>query len=240
MLIVSSQFRNRDVGATCEADTMSITRSPDWAVVDVETSGIDPNTCRVISVAALAVTADGTIEHTVVSLLDAGVDPGPTNIHGLTRPMLDGQPRFAAIAPALTALLRGRTLVAHNVAFDYAFLAAEARRAAIELPVNEVMCTVELAARLQLDVDNLKLATLAHYFGVSQALPHDAFDDAAVLSRILVHALTRARRLAVPLPFRHPATLQPPAFKPEVPITSSSRPVSPNHSTRSLNGARHR
>ena len=44
--------------------------------------------------------------------------------------MLAGQPSFADVAADLIDVLRGRTLVAHNVGFDYSFLAAEAELAA--------------------------------------------------------------------------------------------------------------
>ena len=99
-------------------------------------------------------------------------------------------------------MLRGRTLVAHNVGFDYSFLAAEAELAAVELPVDTVMCTVELARRLDLGVDNMRLETLAAHWGVSQMKPHDALDDALVLAQILKPALVRARERKVWLPLR--------------------------------------
>jgi DNA polymerase III subunit epsilon len=99
-------------------------------------------------------------------------------------------------------VLRGRTLVAHNVAFDYAFLAAEAELAEAELPVDNVMCTVELSRRLDLGVDNLRLETLAAHWGVVQERPHDAFDDALVLTGVLEAALERARERDVWLPVR--------------------------------------
>jgi DNA polymerase-3 subunit epsilon len=185
-----------------------------WVVIDVETSGTDPDRDRIISIAALALTSDCTIENSLVSLIDPGIDdPGPTEIHGLTTQMLAGQPSFPDIAAQLGTLLRDRTLVAHNVGFDYAFLTAEAREAAIALPIGEVMCTVELASHLDLGVDNLKLATLASHFGVPQNRPHDALDDATVLARILACTLTRAHTMNVPLPVRHPSTLLPPTFK---------------------------
>lgn len=163
-----------------------------------------PATSRVISLAALAMSPVGVIERAVVSLLNPGVDPGPTDIHGLTRDMLEGSPRFVDVAANLVGLLRGRTLVAHNAAFDYAFLAAEADIAGVALPVTAVMCTVELAGRLQLGTDNLKLSTLAKYWGITQRRPHDALDDALVLTRVLRRALARARELDVPLPIRTP------------------------------------
>ncbi|MBW0015437.1 DEDDh family exonuclease [Mycobacterium sp.] len=176
-----------------------------WAVIDVETSGFRPGQARIISVAALGLDAAGQVEQSVVSLLNPGVDPGPTHVHGLTTGMLEDQPQFVDIVDDLTAVLRGRTLVAHNVAFDYAFLAAEAELADAELPVDSVMCTVELARRLDLGVDNLRLETLAAHWGVIQERPHDAFDDALVLTGVLASALERARERGIWLPV-HPVT----------------------------------
>lgn len=179
-------------------------REPDagWAVIDVETSGFRPGQARIISVAALGLDADGRVEQSFVSLLNPGVDPGPTHVHGLTSAMLEDQPQFAEIVEDLVDVLRGRTLVAHNVAFDYSFLAAEAEIAEAELPVDSVMCTVELARRLELGVDNLRLETLAAHWGVTQERPHDAFDDAMVLTGILAPALERARDRDIWLPVR--------------------------------------
>ena len=173
-----------------------------WAVVDVETTGFRPGQARIVSVAVLAVGDDGNVEHSVSSLLNPGVDPGPTHVHGLTAEMLAGKPCFADVAADLIEVLRGRTLVAHNVGFDYSFLAAEAELAAVELPIDTVMCTVELARRLDLDVDNMRLETLAAHWGISQMKPHDALDDALVLAQILKPALVRARERKVWLPLR--------------------------------------
>ena len=116
--------------------------------------------------------------------------------------MLEGQPRFADVAADLLDVLRGRTLVAHNVGFDYSFLAAEAELAGLELPIDTVMCTVELSRRLDLGVDNMRLETLAAHWGISQMKPHDALDDALVLAQILKPALDRARERKVWLPLR--------------------------------------
>ena len=176
-----------------------------WAVIDVETSGFRPGQARVISLAVLGLDADGRVEQSVVSLLNPGVDPGPTHIHGLTAAMLEDQPQFADMVGDVVGVLRGRTLVAHNVAFDYAFLAAEAEIAGAELPVDNVMCTVELARRLNLGIQNLRLETLAAHWGVTQERPHDAFDDAVVLTGVLAAALERARERDVWLPV-HPVT----------------------------------
>lgn len=173
-----------------------------WVVVDVETSGFRPGHARVLSVAALALDGDGNVEHSVVSLVNPGVDPGPTHVHGITAEMLEDQPTFGEIAEDVAELMHGRTLVAHNASFDYSFLIAEAEQAGVVLPVDSVMCTVELARRLDLGLENLRLETLARHWGVPQTRAHDAFDDALVLSRVLLPALERARERDVWLPVR--------------------------------------
>ncbi len=173
-----------------------------WAVVDVETTGFHPRQARVVSVAALALGDDGNVEGTFSTLLNPGVDPGPTHVHGLTSEMLQGQPTFADVVGELSAVLAGRTLVAHNVGFDYAFLANEAELVGAELPVDTVMCTVELARRLDLGIENLRLETLAAHWGVTQMRPHDALDDALVLAQILKPSLAGAHDRKAWLPVR--------------------------------------
>lgn len=174
-------------------------------MVDVETSGFRPGQARIVSVAALALSDDGNVEKSLYSLLDPGVDPGPTHVHGLTAEMLAGQPTFGDVVGDLCELLRGRTLVAHNVGFDYSFLTTEAEMVRAELPVDTVMCTVELARRLQLGLDNLRLETLAAHWGVTQMKPHDALDDAMVLAQILKPVLVRAQERRKWLPV-HPVS----------------------------------
>ena len=171
-----------------------------WAVVDVETSGFQPDAGRVLSVAALVLDPAGRPEQRFSTLVDAGVDPGPVHVHGLTRERLAGAPTFEQIVPELLGLLDGRILVAHNAAFDHRFLAAEVERAGMKLPVERRLCTLALSRRLGLAVPDHRLATLAGYWGVPQQRAHDAIDDVEVLARILTHSLLLAARLDLPLP----------------------------------------
>ncbi len=92
--------------------------------------------------------------------------------------------------------------MAHNVGFDYSFLAAEAEMVGAELPIDTAMCTVELSRRLELGTENLRLETLAAHWGITQMKPHDALDDALVLAQILKPVLVRARERKVWLPVR--------------------------------------
>ena len=173
-----------------------------WAVIDVETSGFRPGQARVISLAVLGLDADGRVRAIRRQPAQSRGGSGSHPRHGLTAAMLEDQPQFTDIVGDVVEVLRGRTLVAHNVAFDYAFLAAEAELAGAALPIDSVMCTVELARRLELGIDNLRLETLAAHWGVTQRRPHDAFDDAVVLTGVLAAALERARERDIWLPVR--------------------------------------
>ena len=162
----------------------TMVRMAGWVVVDVETSGMTPAVDRVLSVAAVVLGDDGEVVEEFTTLLNPGVDPGPVHVHGLTPALLAGKPRFADVAAELSRVLEGRTVVAHNATFDASFLAAEARRAGLEPPLRQYVCTLDLAGRLHLSTKDLKLATLAAHFGVQQRAAHDAHDDALVLAGV--------------------------------------------------------
>ncbi|MGW4580317.1 TerD family protein [Rhodococcus aetherivorans] len=171
-----------------------------WVVVDVETSGLRAYAHRVLSVAALVLREDGSVEREYSTLVDPGCDPGPVHVHRLTRERLAGAPRFEQIAGELAEVLDGGTIVAHNAAFDYGFLDAEFRRAGTEIPARHRLCTLALSRRLELDVPDHKLSTLAAHWQVQQLLEHDAYDDARVLSEVFVRSALLAESLQLPLP----------------------------------------
>lgn len=172
-------------------------RTAPWVVVDVETSGMRPPHDRVLSVAAVAVGPDGAVVEEFATLLNPGVDPGPVHVHGLTPALLAGKPRFADVAGELARVIDGRTVVAHNAAFDASFLAAEARRAGVPVPLERYLCTLDLAGRLHLSTPDLKLGTLAAHFGVEQRAAHDAHDDALVLAGVFAGLLRTAAEKGV-------------------------------------------
>ena len=171
-----------------------------WVVVDVETSGLKAHRDRVLSVAAITLDDDGRVGQELSTLIDPGCDPGPVHIHGLTRKRLRGAPRFDEVAPHLMTLLAGRTMVAHNASFDHGFLHREHLRAKVTMPTEHRLCTLALSRRLQPDLENHTLSTLARRWKIRQSRAHDAYDDARVLAQIFTHSARLARSLDLPLP----------------------------------------
>lgn len=194
-----------------------------YAVVDVETSGLRATSDRVLQVAVAQMAPDGRLENAWSTLLDPGCDPGPTYIHGLTRQALAGSPQYASVASRVASLVGQRVLVAHNAQFDWGFLAAEANRARTPLAVEQRLCTLALTRRLDLPLPNMKLSSVAAYWGVGQRRAHDAADDTRVLVEVLRHSLVVADRIGLRLPLascRNPNPAH--AFPPPAP-----RPLCP-------------
>ncbi|CAM2814827.1 TerD family protein [Prescottella defluvii] len=182
------------------AGTHSMPHGHKWVVVDVETSGRRAASHRVLSLAALVLREDGSVEREFSTLLDPGCDPGPVEIHGLTRERLAGAPRFDDVADEVAELLSGPTMVAHNASFDYGFLDAEFQRVGVPNPIEHRLCTLALSRRLELDVPNHRLGTLAEYWQVQQLQAHDAYDDARVLTEVFTRSVSLAEALQLPLP----------------------------------------
>ncbi|MBO1755966.1 exonuclease domain-containing protein [Allobranchiibius sp. CTAmp26] len=172
----------------------------DYAVVDVETTGLASATDRVVQIAVTQMGADGAIGESWSTLVDPGRDPGPTHVHGLTAADLRGAPQFGAVAGPLSDLLYGRVLVAHNAKFDWSFLQAEFGRGRHDVAIERRLCTMALTRRLNLNVPNLTLGTLANYWGVSQHRAHDAVDDVRVLVEVLRLELVMAYQMGLDLP----------------------------------------
>src|ERR1700759_1392763 len=90
----------------------------DWALVDVETSGLVPRRDRVLSIAVVTLGPDGEQTGEFSTLLDPGCDPGPVHVHGLTAERLRGAPTFEQVAAQIGGMLQDRVMVAHNAQFD--------------------------------------------------------------------------------------------------------------------------
>ena len=103
------------------------------AVLDTETTGVDPLTDRIVELAVVRLDPDGAARR-YRRLVDPGVPipPAATAVHGIADADVAGRPRFAAIADRLARRLDGCDLAGFNLRrFDLPLLAAEFARAGV-------------------------------------------------------------------------------------------------------------
>jgi DNA polymerase III subunit epsilon len=172
----------------------------DFVVVDVETTGLDAVSERVIEVAAVRI-RDGEVIDEFATLVDPGRAVRNTEYHGITTADVEGAPTWAQVAPTLLSYLSGAVMVCHNSVFDHAFLSDEFCRIGIDIGATPTLCTL-LAARSQLDLWGYRLRSVTgRVTGIWPDFEHTALDDARTTARLLrglLHDAPEPLRLSAP------------------------------------------
>ena len=108
------------------------------AVIDAESTGLDPRSARIVRMTVLKVWPDGKQELKTV-LINPGepISPGATKVHGVTGDDVQDAPYFRAYAKGLAAYLGGCDLAGFGIErFDLPLLEAEFVRAGVEFSVQ--------------------------------------------------------------------------------------------------------
>ena len=168
-----------------------------FAVIDTETTGLDPESCRLLQVAVVVARGDGTIERQWSSYVRGRHwrpgRLGAWHIHGITRRHLATGRPLAEVLATVADMSRGATVLAHNAPFDLGFLRAEARRVGVEPLSGPAVCSLRLSRSLDPErARSHKLGDLAARAGVEPARVHDALADAVVTAAVLPHLLHEA------------------------------------------------
>jgi DNA polymerase-3 subunit epsilon len=170
-----------------------------FCVVDLETTGGSPETCRITEVGALRLRG-GECLGTFETLVNPGVPipPSITYLTGITETMVLPAPPIEEVLPAFLEFARGAVLVGHNLRFDVSFLDAALVRAGYPRLGHRTVDTCSLARRLVRDeVPNCRLGTLASQLRLPHRPTHRAFDDAAATTDLFHLLLERAAGLGV-------------------------------------------
>ncbi|PRX95720.1 3'-5' exonuclease [Allonocardiopsis opalescens] len=169
-------------------------RRLDYAVIDVETTGLDPaEGARVCEIAVVRMHGDGTVQREYATLVDPGVPVLGTAFHGITDGDVAAAPSVRDIAGDLTELLSGAVLVGHKLEFEESFLAAQFAPEGLpgELPG---LCTLR-AVRSQLDLPRYSLAQATHALTAHWPTgQHTALGDARACAQLLAELIGNAPR----------------------------------------------
>lgn len=165
-----------------------------FTVVDVETTGFDPQNERILQVAAVVVDGQGE----VVESFETIVRPenpqeyrhGAEHIHGISADdVARGMPLREALEKVWT-MSEGRWFTAHNARFDIGFLHAESERVGIERKVDRYIDTLELARRADSERSRKHtLSALCTHYGIEIGRAHEALADATATAQLLFRLL---------------------------------------------------
>jgi DNA polymerase III subunit epsilon len=159
-----------------------------YVVVDLETTGLRPGTCRICEIGAVRVREFelGETFQTLVNL-EMALGPAVASLTGLHDHELRRAAPAAEAVRRFLAFAGNAVLVAHNARFDLAFLDRETERLTGRRLAGPVVDTVSLARRvLEGRVVRASLASLAYFFGTDARPCHRALPDATATAEILL------------------------------------------------------
>ena len=159
-----------------------------FVVFDIETTGLSPQTCAITEIGAVRY-QKGKVGEKFSCFVNPQT-PIPEEIvklTGITDDMVKDAETIDAVLPKFLSFVGNDTLVAHNASFDISFIRAAAERC--HIPFNpSFIDTVSMSRRINAELKNHKLDTLAEYFGLGDFNHHRAFEDAHMLA-LIFHAM---------------------------------------------------
>lgn len=152
----------------------------DFTAIDIETTGLNPKTERIIEVGAVKV-RDGKIVDQYESLINPGrkLEERIIELTGITDEMLKTAPTPEEILPGLLNFLGDDILLGHSLMFDYSFI----KRLAVNLKLWDAKATssgidtLKIARHFLTDLESRSLPFLCKYFGIPHKA-HRAVEDA--------------------------------------------------------------
>lgn len=147
---------------------------------DVETTGTDPKTDRIVQLGLVKTYPDGRVTEweTLVNPRIA-IPPEVTAVHGITDEMVRDAPPFPRVAPMIVAGFRDCDIAGYNVTFDLRFLKEELLRCGAPLDAGLLDGYVVDGYRIFKEKEPHDLTTaVAKYLGTDHQGAHTALADA--------------------------------------------------------------
>ena len=163
----------------------------EFVSLDLETTGLDAASDRIIEVGATRFDRSGAVS-TFQSLVNPGrsIPPEIENLTGIGGADVESAPTVTAVGAELVSYIGGRPIVGQNVSFDLRFL----HNAGVPLE-GLAFDTLELASVLLPTASRLDLASLTELLGVHPEARHRALADAEATRDVFLRLLELLDRL---------------------------------------------
>lgn len=157
------------------------------AVIDVETTGLDPVEDRIVEIGIIRFENREVVER-YCKLINPERDlpEETTEITGIKPEDLVGAPIFSEIAGEVSDRLQGVGLVAYNLSFDRSFIQNELERCGLTWPdASPTLDPLIFARQFFKDSRRKNLATISSLLGIPLEEAHRADHDAEVAGKVL-------------------------------------------------------
>ena len=163
-----------------------------FAIVDVETTGLNPDRDRIIEIGVVLLDEDQVrSEHHFLISPEMKLKPVIVHLTGITDTDLQGMPLFEDVAHELYDLLHDRVLIGHNIQFDYSFLKMSFSLAGITFS-SKTFCTRDLSEFVFPGLRSYSLKSMCRKLKIIIEKPHRALPDARGTTLLFIELYKRA------------------------------------------------
>jgi len=171
-----------------------------FLVVDTETTGLNVETDRIVSVGGVRMHGPHIYRSENIDVLvnpNCPIPAASTKIHGITDSMVKDAKSFESVWPDLKQKFGGMIIVGHHIAFDVAHLRRATRQADEAWDPAYVLDTLLLMAVLEPGFKELGLEAVAKHFGVDVHGRHTALGDCLVTAEVFSRQIARLEHAGI-------------------------------------------
>ena len=155
-----------------------------YVALDLETTGLNPSTDRIIEIGAAKV-INGIVVSTYSTLVNPQIPISfrVNQLTGIDSQMLENQPLIQDVIADFVKYTEDMPILGHNVIFDFSFL----KKAAVNNKLTfekEGIDTLKMARRMLPHLEHKGLEYLCSYFSIDPQNSHRAMDDAISAMKI--------------------------------------------------------
>ena len=164
----------------------------DYVVFDLETTGFDPKTSKIIEIGALKYKNNELVEE--LSILvnpECSIPDVITTITGIDDDLVSSAITIREALPKFIAFIEDLPLVAHNSKFDLSFIEENILNLNLPMINNTNIDTVYLARKYIKGVFNHKLETLKNYFHLTYS-SHRSIEDCLTTNHVYQYCKNKA------------------------------------------------
>ncbi|MBM3443952.1 MAG: DNA polymerase III subunit epsilon [Bacteroidetes bacterium] len=165
-----------------------------YAIVDIETTGGNAGSGKMTEIAIIV--SDGTTELDRFTTLINPMQPIPLFIEkltGISDELVKNAPVFSEVADRIFELLRDKVFVAHNVNFDFSFVAHQLQQHGHTLSVRK-LCTVRWSRKVFEQLDSYSLGNLCRSLSIPISDRHRAMGDAQATATLFHRLMERDQK----------------------------------------------
>lgn len=168
----------------------------DFAIFDVETTGLDPRSGdRMIEIAALRY-KNGRSSDSFSSLINPQreISPAAFEVNHISQAMVEGAPFAAIVIPQFLKFIGNSCLAGYNVGFDIGFLENELKLLGENLVSDTaIVDIIRMARRVIPNVRSYSLANISRHIGINNPQVHRALSDVELTAGVFSHLIAKLK-----------------------------------------------